>query len=67
MPKNDLVKGIDLQVSQATFNAAGSTSGAASGMEVHDLDGGWHTGTLPWADIDTAGSNLTDIATRPSS
>jgi len=66
MPKNDLVKGIDLQISQATFNGAGSTSGA-SGMEVHDLDGIWHTGTLPWADIDTAGSNLTDIATRAHS
>lgn len=67
MPKNELVKGIDLQVSQATFNAAGSTSGAASAMEVHDLDGVWHSGTLPWASLDLSAASLADITTRPHS
>ena len=57
MPKSELVKGIDLQVSQATFNAAGSTSGTASGMEVHDLDGVWHTGTLPHSSLSGVGAN----------
>ena len=67
MPKNELVKGIDINGASATFNAAGATTGAASAMEIHDLDGVWHAGTLPWASVDTAGSNLTDIATRAHS
>lgn len=67
MPKNDLVRGIDLTLATATFTGAGAGAVGASGMEVHDLDGPWHSGTLPWASLDTAGSSLADLATRAHS
>jgi len=67
MPKNELVKGIDLQVSQVTFAPAGATSGGVSDMEVHALDSVWHTGTLPWSSLDLSAADLADIATRPHS
>jgi hypothetical protein len=36
-------------------------------MEVHDLDGVWHSGTLPWASLDLSAASLADITTRPHS
>jgi len=36
--------------------------------EIHELSTtGPHTGTLPWAQLNKTGSNLTDLATRPHS
>lgn len=67
MPKGDLVRGIDLATPTATFTGAGAGSVGASGMEVHDLDGPWHSGDLPWASVDKTGSSLADLATRAHS
>lgn len=50
------------------FLTAATSAGAASGsIAVHDLDGSFHIGNLPWSRLDKTGSALADLATRPHS
>lgn len=66
MPKNDTLRGIDIDVAAAVFNA-GNGSAGVTGMERHDLEGPWHSGSLLWATVDKTGSSLADLTTRTHS
>ena len=51
-------------LSGGSFSSGGGGTGG-TGLTIHALDGPYHTGTLPWEDLDLTASNLADLATRP--